>query len=132
MSQADAATLDSLVEGLADPTCSDAPSSRMLGKRSDSEMPLSVERLGSHRYSLTHYYEQNGDMMRDPDVEFHRDEYGRWFPLSFQQDGAMPLYFVAIEMEPEWMTWVYQTQYAGLRDFVRMWLQNLRATHGIR
>ena len=136
MSKADAATLDALVEGLADPTASDAPSSRRLGEDNDNDsgvMPLSIERIGPHMFSLAHYYRQNGDMMRDPDVELHRDEQGRWFPVTFQQDGGRPVYTVAIEMDAQGISGVYRRRYAELRVFMRTWLENLRAQHeGIR
>ncbi len=69
MSKADAATLDALVEGLADPTTSRGRSSRQLGEAAESgPMPLCVERIAPQVFSLAHYYRQNGDMMRDPDV----------------------------------------------------------------
>ena len=77
MSKSDAATLDALVEGLADPTASDESSSRKLGKDEGGMMALSIERLGPRMYSLAHYYKQNGDMMRDPDVVLFRDEHER-------------------------------------------------------
>ena len=133
MSKADAATLDALVEGLADPTSSDEPSSRRLGEKNDSGvMPLSIERLAPHMFSLTHYYTQNGDMMRDPDVVLHRDAEGRWFPATFQQDGGMmPVYTVALEVDDRGIIGVYRRRYANLRDFMRMWLRNLREQHGI-
>ncbi|RPI56245.1 MAG: hypothetical protein EHM49_00720, partial [Deltaproteobacteria bacterium] len=38
-------------------------------------------------FSVAHYYEQNGDMMRDPDVEFLRNS-GKFYPIYFRQDGA--------------------------------------------
>lgn len=133
MSKADAATLDALVEGLADPTSSDEPSSRRLGEANDSGvMPLSIERLGPHMFSLTHYYTQNGDMMRDPDIELHRDEQGQWFPVTFQQDGRMPVYTVALEMDAHGIAGVYRRRYASLRDFVRMWLRSLRVQHDLK
>ena len=36
---------------------------------------------------IAHYYEQNGDMMRDPDVVFviGADQYV--YPISYRQDG---------------------------------------------
>ena len=133
MSKADAATLDALVEGLADPTSSDGPSSRRLGETSNSgTMPLSIGRLGPRLFSLAHYYKQNGDTMRDPDVELYRDPQGRWFPVTFQQDGTMPVYTVALNLDADGITGVYRRRYASLRDFVRMWLRNLRAQHGIK
>lgn len=58
----------------------------------DGYMPLSVESLGyiahgGHVYSMTHYGEQNGDLMADPDmmiaVNFER---GTVEPLTYQND----------------------------------------------
>ncbi len=132
MSLLDAATLDALVEGLADPTASDESSSRKLGKDEGGMMPLSIERIGPRMYSLAHYYKQNGDMMRDPDVELFRDEHGRWFPVTFRQDGGMPVYTVALEVDAAGIVGVHRRRYASQRDFMRLWLRNLRAQQGIR
>lgn len=132
MSKSDAATLDALVEGLADPMASDESSSRKLGKDEGGVMALSIERLGPRMYSLAHYYKQNGDMMRDPDVELFRDAQGRWFPVTFRQDGGMPVYTVALEMDASGIVGVYRRRYASQRDFMRLWLRNLRAQHGIK
>ena len=33
-------------------------------------MPLTVERLYDNRFSIKHAYMQNGDEMRDPEMEF--------------------------------------------------------------
>jgi hypothetical protein len=134
MSKADSATLDALVEGLADPTTSCGASSRQLGEATEKgSMPLSVERIAPQVFSLAHYYRQNGDMMRDPDVVLYRDELGRWFPATYRQDGMAPVYTVALTLDAyEGITGVYRRRYASLRDFVRLWLQNLRTQHGIR
>jgi len=54
-------------------------------------MPLVVERLyedgAATVYSLTHYGEQNGDAMRDPDMELKIDHAaGTVEPLTFRND----------------------------------------------
>ena len=36
-------------------------------------------------FSVAHYWEQNGDLMRDPDMLFIR-RVGTYFPISFRQD----------------------------------------------
>ena len=47
---------------------------------------------GNPIYSITHYYEQNGDLMSDPDMMISvNDRLGWVMPLSFQNDG-MGLY----------------------------------------
>jgi hypothetical protein len=57
-------------------------------------MPVHVEFINRFNdgivgdvFSVAHYYEQNGDMMRDPDVEFLRNN-GKFYPIYFRQDGA--------------------------------------------
>jgi hypothetical protein len=63
-------------------------------------MPVSIDVLGVKRYvieghdwyemtvSLAHNYQQNGDLMADPDVEFHVTRLGV-APLTFQQDPGI-------------------------------------------
>lgn len=38
-------------------------------------------------FSVAHYYEQCGDLMRDPEMTFLRSAAGHYYPLSFQQDN---------------------------------------------
>lgn len=97
-------------------------------------MPLSVEDIGpsgegNRLVSLCHYGEQNGDMMRDPDIVFmfHNLHDGPAAePVSFRND------YMAICQE------VYNYDDAGkrthvkpalkreLKDFSRTWFKNLR------
>ena len=39
-------------------------------------------------FSVAHYYTQNGDPMRDPEMVFFRGPGGKYFPTMFQQDSA--------------------------------------------
>ncbi len=65
---------------------------------SDGFMPLSIEYLhysweGHPVYSMMHYYIQEGDLMRDPDMTFavlHDEK--KLVPLTFQQDGLPTAY----------------------------------------
>ncbi|MEM9509842.1 MAG: hypothetical protein AAGA16_19530 [Cyanobacteria bacterium P01_E01_bin.35] len=53
-------------------------------------MPLVVEQHESYLFSLTHYYQQHGYLMCDPDVTFFLDQSGDQlllFPLSITQSG---------------------------------------------
>ena len=56
--------------------------------------PLSLEYLhyswqNLPVYGMMHYYTQNGDVMRDPDMSFAVDHAARKIiPLTFQQDGV--------------------------------------------
>jgi hypothetical protein len=38
-------------------------------------------------FSVAHYFEQNGDLMRDPDMVFIRCQDNKYYPVSFQQDS---------------------------------------------
>jgi hypothetical protein len=60
---------------------------------SEGLMPLSIERVGSNRYALMHFYTQNGDLMRDPDMEFIVDNDKQTITfVEFQQDGYPQIY----------------------------------------
>lgn len=97
-------------------------------------MPLSVEEIGidgeGHRLvSLCHYGEQNGDLMRDPDIVFmfQHDPHGLIAePISFRND------YVGLNQE------VYRYDETGkrthldtklksqLREFAQIWFVNLK------
>lgn len=97
-------------------------------------MPLSVEAIGidgeGHRLvSLCHYGEQNGDLMRDPDIVFmfQDDPHGSIAePVSFRND------YLGLDQE------VYRYDETGtrthldtklksqLREFVQIWFANLK------
>jgi len=53
-------------------------------------MPLHLERIWSNtsvpRFSLMHTYIQNGDVMRDPDIEFELEN-GAIYCVSYRQDN---------------------------------------------
>jgi hypothetical protein len=55
-------------------------------------MPLCIEHVGTGPrgmplVSVMHYFEQHGDIMRDPDMESEVDTRGIWHPVSFRQDS---------------------------------------------
>lgn len=54
----------------------------------DGYMPLIIEKIGSNMISVAHYYEQNGDLMRDPEIEFILDsDKEELRPRSYVQDN---------------------------------------------
>lgn len=84
-------------------------------------MDLVVEKLCDDRISMSHYYEQNGDLMSDPDMEIMVD-HGRelLIPATYQQDNLC----------------IYQEAYRGnqlidaylaqeLNEFLSEWLNNI-------
>lgn len=97
-------------------------------------MPLSVEEIGSseegHRLvSLCHYGEQNGDLMRDPDIVFlfHNcpdDMVAE--PISFRNDYLGISQEVYRYNEAGRRTHVFPTLKQDLKEFARTWFTNLR------
>jgi len=86
-------------------------------------MDLVLEKISDNRISLSHYYEQNGDLMSDPDMEIIIDpNYEKVRAAIFQQDNLG----------------IYQSAYNGnqlmdkglskeLDDFLQSWLENIIA-----
>lgn len=91
--------------------------------RSPGFMDLVVENLWNNRVSLSHYYEQNGDLMSDPDMELIVDvENETVTATTYRQDNLMvyheayndrTLINPALEME--------------LNGFLEDWLKNIKA-----
>lgn len=93
-------------------------------------MPLNVEVIarnekeGTITYSLMHYYRQNGDLMRDPEMEI------KVYPslkmaeaLTFRQD-CFPSVFCEVYPEPGLINVAMKGQ---LNKFLGQWLRNIKA-----
>ncbi len=79
---------------------------------------LVLENIGEDEYSIAHYYTQNGDRMRDPEITFMLDDMNRSVCLlSFTQDN-MGIYYETSERTEE--------QIEDLRQFFDQWLTNIR------
>lgn len=93
-------------------------------------MDLVLERLydadGGTVYSLTHYGEQNGDMMADPDMEIKVNaDAGTVEPLTWQNDYIGRYDQVYITRNGQRL---YSPRLrASLDDFLWHWLQNIEA-----
>jgi hypothetical protein len=48
-------------------------------------MAVVVECIGKDLYSVAHYYEQNGDLMADPEITYWRTPIGAWMPVTYTQ-----------------------------------------------
>jgi hypothetical protein len=102
--------------------------------RVDGYIPLSIEAIGTsaagHRLiSICHYGEQNGDLMRDPEMVFELFTYGEASaaePLSFQNDYMGLLQEVYRYDESGKKTHVNTRLKAELKSFARTWLSNIR------
>lgn len=100
---------------------------------SKTYMPLCVERIGGNRfglfYSFAHYGEQNGDLMRDPDVVM-LSAMGRLYPVSFRNDylGINGEY---VEFDESNRVKIYKRKQADLASFCGIWAQNIMEQQGV-
>ncbi len=96
-------------------------------------MPLHVEKLYTDEigdiFSFAHYYKQNGDMMKDPDMEFILTKSGQVFPKMFQMD-APPIYEESIFFDEQWK--VKPAQQRQHAQFANMWLKNIKVQQNIK
>ena len=102
--------------------------------RVEGYMPLSLEAVGASAngnrlISICHYGEQNGDLMRDPEMVFELYTHGELSvaePLSFQNDYMGLLQEVYRYDESGKKTRVDTRLKADLKSFARTWFRNLR------
>jgi hypothetical protein len=85
--------------------------------------------------SVCHYYEQNGDLMRDPEVVFLRRELKNplsgksvtyFFPTSFQQDN-LGIYQELVRFDDKGkFSGLADTQQNQCTKFCNTWMENIR------
>lgn len=131
MSKTASITLNTITAGLS--LDDGEKSSRHVGRKGGAFMRLSVEIIGPHTYSLAHYGEQNGDLMRDPEMCFVVSKTGEWFAYYFRNDYA------GVEVtsaEPtfrreELMGWTDErpSKQRDMAAFAELWMRNLRDQH---
>lgn len=77
--------LDKLTQGLDEPGAN-----KVIDNAPGAFMAVHVEHTGDCHlgpmFSVAHYYEQNGDLMKDPDMVFICAQ-GEYYPIEFQQDN---------------------------------------------
>lgn len=97
---------------------------------SKSIMAVHVEMISKIKqgpvFSVAHYYEQNGDLMKDPDMTFLRGANGEYYPLSYQQDG-LGIYQDAIEWDDHGEIKGYNIKMqADFASFANGWMINIK------
>lgn len=79
-------------------------------------MTLSLDKIGSNSVAMAHYYEQNGDLMVDPEIVFDIDSKNKTLTaISYQQDG-MSIYKT---YEPD------SDEQDNCNSFVDTWFNNI-------
>ena len=82
--------------------------------------PLVIERHGE-LISVAHYYEQNGDLIPDPDVELH---YPSWVPTAITQAF---LGYRTKFIERDGQTFVDTRFHSEVSSFLALWARNIKA-----
>ncbi|MBF0350933.1 MAG: hypothetical protein HQM11_07860 [SAR324 cluster bacterium] len=89
--------------------------------------PLVVEKLETMEhgtvFSVAHYYEQNGDLIADPDMTFLL-RHGEWYPMSYYQP-AIGLYQEAI-INDNGKLLLREKLQSELAVFAGMWMSNIK------
>ena len=85
-------------------------------------MALCIEKHGC-MVSVTHYYEVNGDLVPDPDMEFEVKGDGTWMPVAIQQGDH---YRRAVEIQ-NGRRLVNLAQFSSQKAFSNLWARNLIA-----
>ncbi len=82
--------------------------------------PLVIERHGE-LISVAHYFEQNGDLIADPDVELH---YPSWMPTGITQAFFG---YRAKFIERDGKTYIDTRFHQDVSSFLTLWARNLMA-----
>ena len=92
--------------------------------KSGGFMDLHFQRIAEMVFSLAHYFEQNGDLVPDPDMEF------RVFPETRMVEALTlqnQFTFSRVYPDPERPTAYYPNVKKELNSFLEFWLQNIVA-----
>jgi len=94
-------------------------------------MPVCVERLSAATYSVAHYYEQNGDLVPDPDVVFWKAPSGDYYPMSIQH-GAMGFRQQAMQLDHLEKPASFKPRaQRDIATFVTTWMRNIQQQQGL-
>lgn len=74
-------------------------------------------------FSVSHYYEQNGDLMRDPEMVFLRGLAGHFYPTYFRQDGGLGYEQESVNLQRGTFNAAAQADQA---QFANSWMVNIR------
>lgn len=93
-------------------------------------MAAHVDRLTDNLFSIAHYYEQNGDLVSDPDMEFWRGPDGEIYPCSITH-GALGLFVRGIEFADGKPSGVRPRTQRDQATFANTWLRNIKEQQGL-
>lgn len=120
-----AAILDRLTAGLSDDCCH-----KKIDNAPGSFLPAVIEKIGPERFSVAHYFVQNGDLVPDPDLELVRQD-GAWYPVALTQIYGL-FTLAATTDEHGRIVSCKRAAYNDLRRFAATFLTNVERQQGIQ
>lgn len=120
-----------LVEGLKNP--GDA---RKIDNADGAFMAVHVDFIhanehGQH-FAIAHHYLQQGDVMNDPEMVFLLTTAdNQVYPLTFRQDGGLPIDQVAATADDGESIRFNQKLQSDLTSFANMWMKNIKEQQGL-
>lgn len=91
-------------------------------------MPVIVEAIGDDCFSVAHYYEQDCDLVPDPEMVFLKGADGKFYPVSFQSDFGLQESVIFEDGKPSGIRQRMQNEQA---TFAGKWLANIKMQQGI-
>ena len=100
-------------------------SGEYLKLQSDPYMDLNIENIGPNLIAISHYYEQNFDLIADPDVQIWIAPDGNYYPIAIQDYFGYKHYVELVSNNTSWKRADLRGQ-AKLAMFCNQWSTNIR------
>ena len=105
-----------------------------IGKPDSCYMPVSVEKLAhiptfDEHIVVSHTYEEQGDLMRDPEMEFVSKD-GMFYPITYRQDdlGIYQQVFTFSDIDGRPIRYKARLM-SALSEFANQWMLNINCQH---
>lgn len=93
---------------------------------SDTYEPLYIERISEDQIAMAHTFEQNGDLMYDPEIVFYVDDAHKMLrPMSYEQSD-MGVYQRVYDADDDALSHPNRKLERDINDMFRTWSQNLK------
>jgi len=119
--------LDVLIEGLTEPG-----QAKKVDNTGGAFMPVHVECVGRNEhgvvFSVAHYFEAQGDLVSDPEMELLHDKTGAWLPMSITMALGSKRSLVFGE---NCTVLVNEREYRSQLRFLSVWVRNIKQQQGV-